>query len=140
MSELKWIPVPADRYLPPGAYWVLWKDNHRQVVVWACRNRLHSEVTHYCPTPEPVMPVPHPEPVMPEPEISPCPWCGTSALISADTEKPSFAVYCSRRWEDCGARGPVRTTKDEAIDAWYQVVHARCEEAQAKYKKRETND
>ena len=48
-----------------------------------------------------------------------CPFCGSpSAPPDLDGEDGSWAVYCL----DCGAKGPTRETKDDAVSAWNQRV------------------
>lgn len=54
-----------------------------------------------------------------EPESAPCPWCRCASpeeRCISTTPHGSFSVSCS-----CGASGPHRETREEAIVAWNRV-------------------
>jgi hypothetical protein len=49
----------------------------------------------------------------------PCPWCGT--ILTVEVEKVSAQVCCDE--EDCGARGPIRATKEKAIEDFMTMFY-----------------
>lgn len=54
-------------------------------------------------------------------KLKPCPFC-ESDDIQAETDYWTYGPYKNEYWSvcciDCGARGPMAKTKDEAIRLW----------------------
>ena len=48
--------------------------------------------------------------------LKPCPFCGGTDLCVDQFGLEKFGVSCESA--DCGAIGPERKTKDDAIEAW----------------------
>lgn len=53
--------------------------------------------------------------------LAPCPFCGKDLTYIRDESflsVPSFIPVCDRIQDGCGAKGPLATTPEEAIERW----------------------